>query len=710
MSVTLSPLGGVAAQFFDSNGVILSGGKIYTYAAGTTTEQATFTSSTGNTPLPNPIELNPAGRVPTGEIWLTATLQYKFVIKNADESITIGTYDNITGINSSVANFATQQEFQTATAGQTVFNLTTMQYQPGVNSLSVFVDGVNQYGPGAQYSYVETDSDTVTFNTGLHVGANVKFTTSNINSTAGGSAFAVSYPPPFLSSVTTTVGDKLAQTVSVKDFGAVGNGVFDCTAAIQAALVAADDILFPEGTYLITANITVGAGKTLQFQSGASISAASTYTLDFNNNAFLIAGRTRIFDGSASATNIKTAYPEWWGATHSTTTTQNAAFQAALNALKLNGQLLLNDGFYTLDGTTALTIAKGQAVIGAGMYQTTIRVNTAAANIFKIEEEIGAAIKNLRLQVIGTPTSGIAIYVFQDTGKTVGRFQLENLWIDNAYSGIYLLGNSTTTLNIATLTNVYLRGVFSYGARYEWCENILSTRLFINADTGSGSGAPNNGLILFNKCQSVDFIETSVINCSGSGLFVSNTAGSISRGNDVRWIKFIGCYFDDCAEGVDLNNCSDIRFTNCWMSSNGRAIRGYAGNGVFIRANTEAIVFIGGVASNNGQRGFRVENGANGIMITDMQIAGNSVNDPTTNPFWAIDIYGGTSNFSVTDCIVRGTSFGWSDGNSKGIQVRSGASNNYIITNNQISNVFGSNFLSDGGSGTNKIVTGNLTW
>jgi hypothetical protein len=50
MSVTPSPIGGFAAQFFDNNGVILSGGKIYTYAAGTTTPQATYTSASGVTP------------------------------------------------------------------------------------------------------------------------------------------------------------------------------------------------------------------------------------------------------------------------------------------------------------------------------------------------------------------------------------------------------------------------------------------------------------------------------------------------------------------------------------------------------------------------------------------------------------------------------------------------------------------------------------
>jgi hypothetical protein len=209
MAVNLSPVGGVAGQFFDNNGNPLAGGKIFTYSAGTTTNQATYTSATGAIAHSNPIILDGAGRVPSGEIWLTDGLEYKFVIKDSVDAL-IGTFDNIIGINSNFVNFTNQQELQTATAGQTVFTLTTMQYQPATNSLSVFVDGVNQYGPGALYAYVETDSTTVTFTTGLHVGAEVKFTTSNLNSSAGGDAFQVSYTPPFTASVATNVGDKLA--------------------------------------------------------------------------------------------------------------------------------------------------------------------------------------------------------------------------------------------------------------------------------------------------------------------------------------------------------------------------------------------------------------------------------------------------------------------------------------------------------------------
>jgi hypothetical protein len=260
MAVFLSPVFGVAGQVFDNNGNPLSGGKIYTYTAGTTTPAATYTSAAGSTLHTNPIVLDSAGRVPSGEIWLTDGIVYKFVVEDAN-NVLIGTYDNITGINSNFVAFSNEQEIQTATAGQTVFNLTTMQYQPSTNSLSVFVDGVNQYGPGAQYAYVETDTDTVTFVSGLHVGASVKFTTSQLNSSGAGDASQISYTAPFVGSVTTNVEDKLAQTVSVKDFGAVGDSVADDTAAIQAAYASgAGAVYFPTGTYNLDAAIAVPVG------------------------------------------------------------------------------------------------------------------------------------------------------------------------------------------------------------------------------------------------------------------------------------------------------------------------------------------------------------------------------------------------------------------------------------------------------------------
>lgn len=257
MSVTLSPVGGVAQQFFDNNGQPLSGGKIYTYASGTTTPQATYTSATGTTPHSNPIILDSAGRVPGGEIWLSNNLQYKFVIYTSLD-ILIGTYDNIIGINSNFVNFEAQNEFATATAGQTVFTLSTINYTPGTNTLNVFIDGVKQY---VGTSYVETNSTTVTFTSGLHVGAQVEFTTAITLSAGVTTANLVTYTAGFTGAVAQTVQTKLEQYISVADFGAVGDGTTDDTAAFLAAIAATPDggVLYlpPNATYLIAQTIVL---------------------------------------------------------------------------------------------------------------------------------------------------------------------------------------------------------------------------------------------------------------------------------------------------------------------------------------------------------------------------------------------------------------------------------------------------------------------
>ena len=102
MSVNLSAFGGVGWQFFDNNGIPLSGGLIYTYSAGTTTPAATYTTFSGLVAHSNPITLDSAGRVPGGEIWLVMGSNYKFVLKTA-AGVTIATYDNIYGSGSRVA-------------------------------------------------------------------------------------------------------------------------------------------------------------------------------------------------------------------------------------------------------------------------------------------------------------------------------------------------------------------------------------------------------------------------------------------------------------------------------------------------------------------------------------------------------------------------------------------------------------------------------
>lgn len=175
MTVFLSPVGGAGAQFFDNNGNPLTGGKLHTYAAGTTTPQVTYTTSAGNVAHANPIVLDSAGRVSgSSEIWLTDNQSYKFVLKDSND-VLIATWDNISGIN-----------------------------------------------------------DVLDTN-----------------------AVNVEYDPPFTGALTSgyTVQERLAQTVSVKDFGAVGDGVVDDYDSIEAAWLycypIGASLYFPSGTYLV---------------------------------------------------------------------------------------------------------------------------------------------------------------------------------------------------------------------------------------------------------------------------------------------------------------------------------------------------------------------------------------------------------------------------------------------------------------------------
>jgi hypothetical protein len=137
MAVFLSPVGGAAAQFFDNNGVILSGGKLYTYAAGTTSPLPSYTTNVGNVARTNPIILNAAGRVPgSGEIWITSAA-YKFVLTDSND-VLIATYDNVSGIGAAsyqIQNF-------TGTGSQTVFTLSAVSF--GEDYTFVYINGVYQ--------------------------------------------------------------------------------------------------------------------------------------------------------------------------------------------------------------------------------------------------------------------------------------------------------------------------------------------------------------------------------------------------------------------------------------------------------------------------------------------------------------------------------------------------------------------------------------
>lgn len=82
---------------------------------------------------------------------------------------------------------------------------------------------------------------------------------ADLHSAASGKGDAlIGVKSDLIGSVARTQHQKNAETVSVKDFGAVGNGVIDDSAAIQAAINSgASTVFYPEGTYLIGSPLSV---------------------------------------------------------------------------------------------------------------------------------------------------------------------------------------------------------------------------------------------------------------------------------------------------------------------------------------------------------------------------------------------------------------------------------------------------------------------
>jgi hypothetical protein len=263
-SYTLSPVGGAGAQFFDNNGTPLSGGKLYTYAAGTTTPQQTWTTPAGITLNTNPIILNSGGRPPQ-EIWLSVAYSYKFVLTTSTD-VLIATYDNVPGLpQPAIVNDASSISYEQGNivnAGSFVVGNTYMINLVGSTNFIAIGAGANLAG-------------AVFIATGVGSGSGNAYNTQ-------------------------TVQTKLQQTVSVKDFGAVGNGIADDLIAFNAAAATGTTVYVPEGDYLISAATSSGFWY---LQDGAYISGLP----DINaiNDVSRLTGRIFYLENTGNGVGIR---------------------------------------------------------------------------------------------------------------------------------------------------------------------------------------------------------------------------------------------------------------------------------------------------------------------------------------------------------------------------------------------------------------------
>lgn len=448
MSVYLSLMGGAGAQFFDNNGKPLAGGKVYSYEAGTTTPQVTYTDVSGNTAHPNPIILDSAGRVPnSGEIWLTGA-SYKFVLHTANDLL-IETYDNVSGANdfsSIYANFA--------------------------NTLDV------------------AEGDAL-----------VGFRQSN---SSGVLANAVGR----------TVHDKLQEIVSVKDFGAVGDGVADDYQAIQDAIdyfantaVAGNGggtVYVPAGRYRITQGLLIGYGVTILGDGAGGYpyipetAKASVILADFGNNI----NQWAIDSATYKTSNgNRIAYNEYvngnidgeYNSLHGVEIRGISLIQAGdQTQVPWGGIRLIGCPNMTMDLITVYGF--GVAVqLNTCFGSSVTRINTQsnyyglmcynANNNIYVQGQFDKIIEPLNLPI---PTANIPSWMPDATYLTTG-FYMDGSHYDSS-KGVTIaadvfVGSNSTTLDVITqywqdcafLYNTYANTFLSLYAEGNQCENVLSS-------------------------------------------------------------------------------------------------------------------------------------------------------------------------------------------------------------------------------------------
>jgi hypothetical protein len=355
----------------------------------------------------------------------------------------------------------------------------------------------------------------------------------------------VGFSPAGVGTVNRTVEEKLREFVSVKDFGAVGNGTANDTAAITAAYAAAKEIYFPAGLYLVSSNLTIPAGKVVTLNASAAFTVASGVTLKIyaqvNGNP-----DSYHFQGSGSVRGVAEVYPEWFGAVGNGTTDDIAAFQKTAACVKDDGSvsakttIRLRDKFYLLGNTWTVepTANRSIDIIGTGTLIGGSRLLSATTgnytllniqgNVDPIQKIVDFTLKGFSLisQNIG---KGNGLYFNLIGNAELSGLQqslVEDIHISNFNFGVSVRNTRLVKFSRMSVWNQGIDGTTFANVNY--CLNIVD---------GSPGTAIFCGDLSFDNCQFVarkDFYS----------FLVQILAASASSANiSLAGIRFTECIF-----------------------------------------------------------------------------------------------------------------------------------------------------------------------
>jgi len=409
-------------------------------------------------------------------------------------------------------------------------------------------------GPPVNAAWLN-DVNNSAYNKTLPDGTHIQTTEALAASTAAG---LTGYLPAGTGAVATTVQAKLRETVSVKDFGAVGDGVTDDSAAIQAAvtsLTAGGTVFFPKGTYQLLTDI--------QF---------SVSNLTFYGET----GASTLRKGSAASN-------EYIFRATGTGTLSNIVFR----------ELQLTTQRISASGTQALINIDGQTVNGLTVENCVFSNTTAYCNSIFAKAATGKTIARVRIlnnQILSSNRMGFEI-INHDNGSTYSVSDVlvsGNIFASCASMGVSISGPiEKVVIDDNTFTNCTTNSVEIVGPRgCHITNNVFSGTTGSLISSSGGLSSVGSGIVISDNTTNGTVTGRVFLDNAGAAVISNNnlrmsgrlelsgpdTDGCLVTGNRVvsnSSVAFImdnspnhnvfGNYFDNSASGA---NASTVRAYN----------------------------------------------------------------------------------------------------------------------------------------------------
>lgn len=555
--MTASILPNAVTQFIDGNGKPLAGGSVYFYIPNTSTFKNTYQDSAQTILNTNPVVLDANGEA---IIWGSGT--YRQVVYDVNSNLV---WDRITqDPNASITGNMTDDLFVAGTdftPGVTT-SLTLTSGPGSLSNLWVFFDGVFQDDTGLTLS----GSTTLIFNAPIPIGVSlvtVKIGSSNAIGTpsngtvvdasvavnAGIQSRKLSYQFQAIGTTNRTIYSKLSEWISVKDFGAVGDGVADDTAAFNAAISYANSrnpgdvgdiningitIFVPDGRYNITAPVSPilkgGIAIRGQSQDGARL------ILSYN-------GPTFTWNNTGSASYVVTGSFSDMTIEYSSTPPANAmvwyleqSFRIIFRNINLVNVCRIMQlgsgsricGAISLENVIGYVYNGGQPAIipasGAGLFLSNCHLFVGGVNAPPIDRT------TLLTTVPGTN-------FIQCDSSTWDTIQITGCTVERFYYGIYCNATSGIILNNFYVANTY----FDFHAAHAVFFSSLAVGaggIFSMKFTGCWFATWDDSAVAFQGPGAIRFIEfdnCTVISAGSYGYFIDgiNTSGVQIKGGTV---------------------------------------------------------------------------------------------------------------------------------------------------------------------------------